>query len=191
MKLYSRIAALVFACSFFVPPTGPSVAAEVTIEEWMVPWGRTRPRDPDIATDGTVWFTAQQSNYVGRLDAATGRAAAIKVPTPSARPYGIVVDAKDLAWFKRKWAAPGGSGARPYGMTIDEKDRVWFVETGAKPNRFIGFDPRAEKFLALPRSRAARAASATWFTIVRGGMSDSAPTPTPSGRRNSLEYLSA
>lgn len=45
---------------------------------------------------------------------------------------------------------PGGEEARPYGMAVDAADRLWFVETGPRgePNRFIGFDPATEEFIA-------------------------------------------
>ena len=42
------------------------------IDEWQVPWDGTRPRDPDIAPDGSVWFVGQAGDYVARLDPDSG-----------------------------------------------------------------------------------------------------------------------
>jgi virginiamycin B lyase len=46
-----------------------------------------------------------------------------------------------------EWPLPGGPGARPYAVTVDDQDRIWVVETGSQPNRFVGFDTRAYRFL--------------------------------------------
>jgi virginiamycin B lyase len=32
-------------------------------------------------------------------------------------------------------------------MALDDHDRIWIVETGAQPNRFLGFDTRTHTFL--------------------------------------------
>ena len=166
-------------------------------------------RDPHtlvFGTDGRIWFTVQQGGYIGRLDPRTERVDLLRMPARS-RPYGIVADpgggawavlfgtnrivrvAPDLTtrdyelphtaarprrlvrasdggvWYVdhargslgrldpatgdvREWPAPGGAAARPYALAIDDRDRVWFVETGAQPNRFVGFDPARERFIA-------------------------------------------
>ena len=40
-------------------------------------------------------------------------------------------------------------GSLPYAMTSDDGGRLWFVETGAQPNRLVGFDPKTEKFFSV------------------------------------------
>ena len=47
----------------------------------------------------------------------------------------------------KEWALPGGTSALPYAMSVDSRDRLWMVETGPQPNRLVGFDPKAEKFV--------------------------------------------
>jgi len=32
---------------------------EVTINEWLVPWKDSRPRDPDVAPNGVIWLVGQ------------------------------------------------------------------------------------------------------------------------------------
>src|SRR5438067_13874438 len=44
-----------------------------TIDEWPVPWQRTRPRDPYVDAQGKVWFVGQVGNYVAVLDPATSQ----------------------------------------------------------------------------------------------------------------------
>src|SRR5207302_856073 len=48
---------------------------------------------------GDIWFTVQQGNFVGKLAVATGKVQLIKVTTPNARPYGIVVDPQNRPFF--------------------------------------------------------------------------------------------
>ena len=48
---------------------------------------------------GHIWFTVQGGGYVGRLTTANGAIRLVKIPTPRARPYGIVLDARGRPWF--------------------------------------------------------------------------------------------
>ena len=169
-------------------------------------------RDPHTLvfdkTQEHIWFSAQQSGYVGRLATKTGKVDLIKIDVANSRPYGIVVDSKGTPWVNlfgtnriasvdpktlavktwplahegtrnrriavtpddqiwyvdytrgylghldpktgkvEEWPAPGGQTAFPYAMGSDHHGRVWFVETGAKPNRLVGFDPRTKKYFS-------------------------------------------
>jgi virginiamycin B lyase len=49
--------------------------------------------------DGILWFTNEETNYVGRLDPATGQMTLAKSPTPHAVPYGIVVLPNNTPFF--------------------------------------------------------------------------------------------
>ncbi len=54
------------------------------------------PHSLSFAPDGMLWFTAQQSNAVGRLDPKSGEIKLITMPTPRSRPYGILVSSKGV-----------------------------------------------------------------------------------------------
>jgi virginiamycin B lyase len=262
------------------------------IQQWEVPWARSRPRDPYVAPDGRVWFVGQVGNYaavldpktgefkryaveddafphtivvdaqgtpwyagnrgshIGRIDPASGKVTRYDMPDPAARdphtiafdptgdlwfslqgasmighldretgrvrlatagsranPYGLkmdskgrpwvalfatdyignvdpstmemkryplpegsrprrlLVDSKDRIWYSdyaqgqlgrldpasgqvKEYDDPNGRNSGPYGMAIDEWDRIWYVNTRVSPNRFVGFDPATEKFIA-------------------------------------------
>ena len=45
-----------------------------------------------------IWFTAQWSNLVGRMNIKTRRVEVIPVPTDSARPYGVVIAPDSTIW---------------------------------------------------------------------------------------------
>ena len=47
---------------------------------------------------GDIWFTVQQGNFVGKLSRPDRHVALKRVPTPGARPYGIVIDSNDVPW---------------------------------------------------------------------------------------------
>ena len=44
----------------------------VSFKEWPVPTLGSRPHDPLAARDGSIWYTGQMANKLGRLDPATG-----------------------------------------------------------------------------------------------------------------------
>jgi streptogramin lyase len=52
-----------------------------------------------FAADGTLFFTVQNANLVGRLVPKTGKVTLKEVPTPGARPYGIIVGPDGAAYF--------------------------------------------------------------------------------------------
>src|ERR1700688_490884 len=41
---------------------------KVNIREWTVPTKGAHPHDPAVAPDGSMWFTEQLQNKLGRLD---------------------------------------------------------------------------------------------------------------------------
>ena len=104
-------------------------------------------RDPHTLLFGRnddIWFTVQGGNYVGHLVKASGEVHLIKVPTPNARPYGIVLDSKGRPWFNefgtnkigmietssgqlREFTLPD-SAARGRRIAITPDDMVWYVD---------------------------------------------------------------
>jgi virginiamycin B lyase len=93
------------------------------LREYTLPEERARPRRIARTRDGYIWYVDYSRGTLGRLDPGSG---AVK-----------------------EWPSPGGRGSLPYAMTSDDADRLWFVETGAQPNRLVGFDPRTESFFSL------------------------------------------
>ena len=46
---------------------------DVQIQEYEVPTPNSRPHDPALAPDGSLWYTGQGANRLGRLDTQTGK----------------------------------------------------------------------------------------------------------------------
>ncbi len=97
--------------------------ATKTVREFALSRTETRPRRLAITSNGVIWYVDYAEGYLGSYNTTTG----------------------DI----QEWLAPGETDAKPYGMTVDDQDRVWFVETGAHPNRLVGFDTRTQTFMSL------------------------------------------
>jgi virginiamycin B lyase len=70
---------------------------EIVIQHFDVPGG-SRPHDVAPAPDGSVWYTAQGSGELGRLDPATGATHHIPLGAGS-RPHGVIVGPDGAAWI--------------------------------------------------------------------------------------------
>ncbi|MDQ4056192.1 MAG: hypothetical protein M3156_02115, partial [Thermoproteota archaeon] len=67
------------------------------LEEFSVPTG-SRPHDVAPAPDGIVWYTAQGSGELGRLDPATSETHHISLGEGSA-PHGVIVGPDGAPWI--------------------------------------------------------------------------------------------
>ena len=61
-----------------------------------------RAKDPHTLAfdrEGTIFFTTQDSNFVGKLDPKNGKITLKEVPTTHALPYGIIIGPDSAAYF--------------------------------------------------------------------------------------------
>lgn len=77
----------------------------VTIQEWQVPSRGSRPHDPLAAADGSIWWTGQWANVLGRLDPRTGAMKEFPLKTPQSGPHGLAEDAAGNIWYTGNGAA--------------------------------------------------------------------------------------
>jgi virginiamycin B lyase len=94
----SNYLALLFT-TFFIVIAIPLTAQENTqpeIQEYPVPAG-THPHDVAPAPDGTIWYTAQRTGALGRLDPETGDLHEVPLGQGSA-PHGVIIGPDDAAW---------------------------------------------------------------------------------------------
>jgi virginiamycin B lyase len=75
---------------------GPVTA---TIHEWIVPTRGSRPHDPLAASDGSIWWTGQWANVLGRLDPKTGTMKEFPLKTEASGPHGLAEDASGNIWY--------------------------------------------------------------------------------------------
>src|SRR6266436_5029076 len=81
------------------PRATPSTAGKVgelkvTIKEWDVPTKGAHPHDPAMAPDGSLWFTEQLQNKLGRWDPARGAFKEYVLKIEDSGPHGVVADSK-------------------------------------------------------------------------------------------------
>src|ERR1700716_2303102 len=105
---HSRARAQVACCSFLVPDlrgrkaptmvacfilaTLLAAAAPVSNREFDLPTPDAHPHDPAAAPDGSLWFTEQKANKLGRLDPKSGQMRESPLPTADSGPHGLVAD---------------------------------------------------------------------------------------------------
>jgi virginiamycin B lyase len=80
------------------PTTTPAtLPADLAIERFEVPAG-SHPHDVAVTADGIVWYTAQETGRLGRLDPATGEVTEIPLGSGS-RPHGVIVGPDGAPWI--------------------------------------------------------------------------------------------
>ena len=143
---------------------GKITVATGTIRLVPVPTSGALPYGIAVDGKGRPWFVEFGRNKLATVDPATFKVTEYTLPRARARPRRIAITADDRIWYVdyvggmlgrfdpgtakfTEWSMPAGTGALPYAMAADDKNRVWFVETGPQPNRIVGFDATAEKFI--------------------------------------------
>ncbi len=90
-------------CLFTLAATLAGFAAvetlNVDIKEYTVPTPKSRPHDPALAPDGSLWYTGQAANKLGRLDPKTREFKEYPLKTPNSGPHGLVADKDGNIWF--------------------------------------------------------------------------------------------
>lgn len=129
---------------------------------------RANPYGIKVDSKDRPWIVLFASNKLATVDPVTMEYREIDLPRPGARPRRIEITSDDMIWYVdyaegylgrynpktnefKEWRAPSAERSRPYAMAKDDLDRIWFVETGARPNQFVGFDPKTEKFFSVTK----------------------------------------
>ncbi len=106
------------------PTASPAAGQTFALHTYRVPSG-SHPHDVAPAPDGTVWYTAQATGALGRLDPETGRTKHIRL----------------------------GAGSAPHGVIVGPDGAPWITDGGL--NAIVRVDPRTERVrvFRLPSSR--------------------------------------
>ncbi len=80
-----------------VEATASTPVVAPAIKEYEVPEG-SRPHDVAVTPDGIVWYTAQGSGELGRLDPASGKVTEVALGA-GARPHGVIVGPDGAPWI--------------------------------------------------------------------------------------------
>ncbi len=145
-----KVLASVLALAVVVSPASAAPVGElkVAIKEYDVPTPQSRPHDPALAPDGSLWYTGQMANKLGRLDPKTGEIKEYPLKTEGSGPHGLVADAQGNIWFTAAF--------RGYVGKLDPK-------TGTVTEYRMP-DPRARD----PHTPVFDPHGILWFTVERG-----------------------
>jgi virginiamycin B lyase len=128
---------------------------EITFTEWVSPTPGQRTRDPIEAPDGSIWWTGQWADLVGRIDPATGEMEEFMLP-PGARAHTVTADAQGRIWYTgngnatmgyldpatgvvTEFPMPDPAARDPHSAIVDPNGIVWF--TLQRSNMIGSVDP--------------------------------------------------
>lgn len=152
------------------PAVNSVFAAEVVIDEWLVPYEDSRPRDPYVDAQGRVWFCGQVGNYLAYLDPKTGEFR--KYPLErGVGPHNLIIDADGFVWFAantlpyigkldpetgtfRKFEMPDSDVKDPHTLVFDRAGNIWFTAQWSNHVGRLDTDSGEIELVAIPVERA-------------------------------------
>jgi virginiamycin B lyase len=125
-------------------PGTPAEVTElnVTIREWPVPTKGAHPHDPAVGPDGSLWFTEQMVNKLGRLDPKTGEFKEGNIWFTAN--FGGYIGKLDPRTGKvTQYAMPSEKADDPHTAVFDANGILWFTVQGG--NTVGRLDPKTGK----------------------------------------------
>ena len=145
---------------------------ELDFETWVVPTLGQRSRDPVEAPDGSIWWTGQGGNNIGRIDPESGEMREVFLPDGTF-PHSVTPDADGDIWYlgnrngtvgivdgktlelKKVYRMPDPEALDPHTGEFDADGRFWFT---LQHSNMVGrIDPATDEIrlvtLDRPRSR--------------------------------------
>jgi len=185
-----------------------SGGATASIREWIVPTLGSRPHDPLAAADGSIWWTGQWANVLGRLDPGTGAMKEFPLKTPDSGPHGLVEDRSGNIWFTgismnrvgrldpktgqvTEYAMPDSQARGPHTPIFDKKGRLWFTLQSGMVGRLIP-ETGVVKLVRTPSANtypygiAVNSRGVPWYVDFRGNRLGSVDPETMTIREYAL-----
>lgn len=135
----------------YTPKAADVPKLNVTIREWDVPTKGARAYALAVGPDGSIWFTEEAANKIGRLNPKTGE--------------------------MKEYPLSSEKNVAPHGLAVDENDNIWFA---ASSGGFIGeLEPKTGKVTVFkmpdpkatdPESLAFDSKGNLWFTVQNANM---------------------
>jgi virginiamycin B lyase len=140
---------------------------KISMKAWQVPTPGSRPHDPLAAKDGSLWYTGQMTNMLGRVDPKTGQIKQYPLKTAHSGPHGLVEDRRGNIWYTgnaaglvgkldpktgevTEYKMPDPQASDPHTPIFDKQGILWFSVQNA--NRIGRLDPKTGeiKLIAMP-----------------------------------------
>jgi virginiamycin B lyase len=180
--------------SFPVKPRPAAVlipgSTTVSIREWVVPSLGSRPHDPFAAADGSIWWTGQWANVLGRLEPKTGAMREYPLKTPESGPHGLVADRTGNIWYTgiakghvgkldpstgevTEYPLADANARGPHTPIFDQKGTLWFTLQSGMVGRLVP-ETSEVKVAATPTSNTypygivVNSRGVPWYVDFRG-----------------------
>lgn len=145
---------------------------KISMKAWQAATPASRPHDPLAAKDGSLWYTGQMVNALGRIDPKTGNIKEYPLKTPHSGPHGLVEDRSGNIWYTgnaaglvgkvnpktgevTEYKMPDPEAKDPHTPLFDRKGIFWFSVQGG--NKIGRLDPKSGEIklitMPTPKSR--------------------------------------
>jgi virginiamycin B lyase len=130
---------------------------QIRLRVWVVPTAGSRPHDPLAGKDGSIWYSGQLSNKIGRLNSATAQFKEYDLKTPRTGPHGLAEEKDGNIWFTgnslgligkldpktgqvTEYKMPDPAVKDPHTLNFDQNGILWF--TAQNSNVMGRLDPK-------------------------------------------------
>jgi virginiamycin B lyase len=135
---------------------------KVSMQSWKAATPGARPHDPLAARDGSLWYSGQMANVLGRVDPKTGKVKEYPLKTAHSGPHGLVEDKQGSIWYTGNTASLIGKlnpktgevteyktpeTGDPHTLLFDKQGILWF--TMQNLNRIGRLDPKSGEIKLL------------------------------------------
>jgi len=121
---------------------------QVRLRVWQVPTPGSRPHDPIAGKDGSIWYTGQLANKLGRLDRTNAQFKEYTLKTQRTGPHGLAEDRDGNIWFTgnsagligkldprtgevTEYKMPDPAVKDPQTLNFDQSGILWFTAQNA------------------------------------------------------------
>ena len=134
---------------------------QIRLRVWTVPTPGSRPHDPLAAKDGSIWYTGQLSNKLGKLTPGNAQFKEFELKSPRTGPHGLADDKDGNIWFTGnssgvigkldpktgnviEYKMPDPAVRDPHTLNFDQSGILWFTAQNA--NVMGRLDPSTGEF---------------------------------------------
>lgn len=170
MRVHPFAVAAVLSVFIAHPFAQRAPATQLRIDEWQAPSRASAVEDVAPASDGSVWYTAQQAGRIGRLDPSTGKFREFTLPAARSYPHCLALDRYGNVWFTvnsgagvgtgyiamldpnsgevRQFDLPAPNTGDPDALVFDRRGVLWFTIGTADAIGML--DPQTAKITLTP-----------------------------------------
>lgn len=137
---------------------------KISMQAWQAGTPGSRPHDPMAAADGSLWYSGQMTNTLGRVDPKSGAVKEYPLKSAHSGPHGLVEDRAGNVWYTGNTGALVGKldpktgavteykmtdakASDPHTLVFDKAGILWFTLQNA--NMIGRLDPKSGEIKLL------------------------------------------